>query len=157
MAKCPPIISPECRGVNWSARPKGVDTEIYGTDTQALPPVLRAFGSKGGFAPGAAICLLCECKPGMLPYFNLSARASSGFRLFLLYSAAHSSLPLCLLLGGVPFLSFRFYDLPRPSCRRSHDGAADYLFLISVLLAFLGLFEFQFLYIVLCHYDSQQS
>jgi len=35
-----------------------VDSEIYGTDTKALPPVLRAFGSKGGFAPGAAICLL---------------------------------------------------------------------------------------------------
>jgi hypothetical protein len=48
--------------------------------------------------------LLCDSKPGMLPYFNLSARAPSIFRLlsFLFGSAFFFVIMFRTFLGGVP-------------------------------------------------------
>ena len=86
MAKCPPIISPECRGAKRSARPKGVDTELCGTDTQALPPVLRAFGWRAVLRPEPpCVCCLsvasqpifCYLIPFLLLRAHLSLRKSS--------------------------------------------------------------------------------
>jgi len=46
-----------------------------------VPEALRV-NTDGGIKPDMAfLALLCECKPGMLPYFSVSARASFGFLL----------------------------------------------------------------------------
>jgi len=59
----------------------------------------------GGLEARSNTCLLCECKPGMLPKFNcLRARLLAfGFIVFIFSSAAHSFLVLLasFLRGGL--------------------------------------------------------
>jgi len=74
-----------------------------------VPEALRV-DTDGGIKPDMAfLALLCECKPGMLPYSNLSARASSGFifTVFIVFSSSRRRILLCLyvpyFLGGGAF------------------------------------------------------
>jgi hypothetical protein len=86
MAKCPPIISPKCREVKRSARPKGLDTELYGTDTQALPPVLRAFGWRAVLStePPCVCCLTvwAPLSSYLVTRFSVSLIVGDNFLLF---------------------------------------------------------------------------
>jgi len=71
IAKCPPLISPRWRGAKQRARLKGVDTELRGTDTQALPPVLLAVGWRAVSRPEPP----CACWVSVAgwPFFFSSA------------------------------------------------------------------------------------
>jgi hypothetical protein len=69
----------------------------------------------------------------MLPYFNLSARASFDFLLdssffggvfFLVFLS-------CLFLGGVPSYLTSVLCFAAPLFRQSHDGAGGCIFMIN--------------------------
>ena len=97
MAKCPPIISPECRGAKRSARPKGVDTKLCGTDTQALPPVPRAFGWRAVLRPKPpCVCWAPVLGPACLQPARLFVFLGFLFSFSLFSRISTSSISLCL-------------------------------------------------------------
>jgi hypothetical protein len=92
-----------------------------------VPEALQV-DTDGGIKPDMAfLTLLCECKPGMLPYFNFPRARLRVFVFSLFSSAAHSSLFLCsvfswgwcLLFLLVLCLAAPFYRLRTRGARAS--------------------------------------